>query len=195
MFSIRLLFLYSFISLLLCGCGQNKPVLVGEMVARFSEEPLIDADLAIDSNFSLLLDINNKLSFWDNNSLTMKRSWSAKCFSQVQYHAALSGNNNVIATAGKEVVSVLSSATGELIARWHIAGFAAEAQISQLLLDYSGTLIFIGLTEGSVIVVDLAKNQKSLFKLHDGTVNILRMSENGDTMFSSAFDGVLNNGK
>jgi len=161
------------------------------MVVRFSDEPLIAADLSVDGSFSLLLDINQKLSFWDNNSLKIRRSWSSEDFSQVQYHAVLSGNNNVIATAGKKTVSILSSSTGELLARWEISGFETEAQVSQLLLDYTGEKVFIGLTEGSVIIVNLAENKRSLFKLHDGTVNILRMSKPGDTIFSSAFDGVV----
>jgi len=179
------------ICLLSTGCSDPRATLTGQVIKRYSDVPVIDADLSINGDISAIMDINQKLAIWNNETQQLVNAWSAKHFNQVQYHVVLSGDNQVVATAGKNWLSLFSTSTGEKLASWQVSGFDPEATISQLLLDDSGNKIFIGLTEGSVVVVDLAKSQRSQFQLHDGVINKLLLADRGEAVLSGSFDGMV----
>jgi len=188
------LFLLSTLIIFLFFTGRSDPLvaLTGQVIKRYSDVPVIDADLSINGDISAIMDINQKLAIWNNKTLQLVNVWSAKHFNQVQYHVVLSGDNQVVATAGKNWLSLFSTSTGEKLYSWQVSGFDPAATISQLLLDGSGNKIFIGLTEGSIVVVDLTKSLRSQFQLHDGVINKLLLAEKGEAVFSTSFDGMAN---
>jgi WD40 repeat protein len=175
--------------LLFSACSENSSAaLSSSSYSQFSTIALVDADLSTDGKLSALLDVEQNLSIWHNNTQELVKKWSPSVFKQPQYHVVLSNNNEVIATASKFYVSVFTVKTGEKIASWKIKGFDENAQITSVLLNNVGDKVFIGLNEGSIIVADLNHDSRSVFQVHSTTVNHLQLLNNGETMLSGSFD-------
>lgn len=151
---------------------------------------LVSADISNDASRVAFLS-DKELSLWNRISQKQLNAWTMNYFPEVQYHVTLSGNNNVIASAGKKYLTVFDITTNKTIAQWHIDGFSEHAQISFIQLSEKGDKIAIGLNEGSVVWVDFKANKRSLFNVHTGAVKFLEISKNANFLLSASLDGSI----
>ncbi|PAJ75336.1 hypothetical protein CJF42_05690 [Pseudoalteromonas sp. NBT06-2] len=184
---LRLNILISLIFIL--GCNDELKEIKASSFHKFIEVAVVDADLSDDAKISALLDINQKITIWENTSHQKIVDYQSSNFKELQYHIVLSGDKKVIASAGKKYITIFSIETGKVITSWPVKGFSEDIQITQVLLNYSGDNIYIGLNEGSIVNVDLKYNKRSLHKIHNSSVTKLTLHKNGQSIFSVGNDG------
>lgn len=173
---------------LIAGC--EKPIkLLASSYHQFTESAVIDADISENGKFSLILEANNQVSLWDNDTFSLVKTWQSSEFSKQQYNAVLSSNNQWVAVSGKYSITLLSVNDSHSKINWNIRGFSEDAQISKVVLNSIGNKVIIGLTEGSIIVGDIANELRSQFNLHDGPVTQLKFSDNEQSLVSASLDG------
>ncbi|MDT0604909.1 WD40 repeat domain-containing protein [Thalassotalea castellviae] len=176
------------LSVLLLGCEKPNLLLANEH-HQLTQAALIDGDLSNDGQYSVILDIKNNLSLWQNSNYTLIKQWPSSLFPQQQYYVVLSNNQQWLAVAGKHSVTLLSVNSKHKPLTWEVNGFDRDAEISQILINSIGNKVIIGLTEGSVVVVDITNGLRSQFALHDGPVNHLIFSDNEQKLVSASLDG------
>ncbi|MDG1751328.1 MAG: WD40 repeat domain-containing protein [Thalassotalea sp.] len=187
----RSLLLVVIISYLIIGC--EKPVtLISSNHHQFTENAVIDADISDDGKYSLILEVNNSVSLWDNTTYSLINEWEGSEFTQQQYKVVLSKDNQWIAVSGKHFVTLFSVNGTHKKLSWKVNGFSKDAQISQVMLNSIGNKVIIGLTEGSVIVADITSETRSQFNLHEGPVTQLKFSDNEQRLISASLDGQVN---
>jgi len=173
----------------IAACSEVKPTLIASSSVNLSDTALVSADLGDDGTLSVMLDVNHRLSVWNNTNKTLLREWQASDFVEKPYYVSLANNKQRIAVAGKHHIAILSVDSGVVIASWRVRGFDEHAKVSQILLSHLGDKVFIGLNEGSIVVVDIKREQRSLFNVHDTTVNQLILTNNQQSILSASFDG------
>ncbi len=179
------------LSLVCTGC--NKPITnqAPESIHRYVDDNLIDAAISNDAKLAVTLSRTRELSVWDNSSKTLLHQWQAQDFSEPSYRVSLSDNKHYLATAGKRQVSIFDLTTGQLALSWLTQGFDTDASISSLFLSKSGKQVLIGMSEGSVISIDMTSNLISMFQLHDGPVSHVEFIAYNEKILSAANDGHL----
>jgi WD40 repeat protein len=190
-FSKKLLLVVIIFNCLIIGC--EKPVkLIASDHHQFTQNAVIDADISDDGKYSLLLEVSNRVSLWDNTTYSLINVWEASEFVQQQYKAVLSIDNQWISVSGKNFITLLSvkGTYGKL--SWKVNGFSGDAQISHVILNSNGNKVVIGLTEGSVIIADINNEIRSQFNLHEGPVTQLKFSDNEQQLVSASLDGQVN---
>ena len=175
---------------MLMGCGGDIEIIKTGEFYQYPVAMVLDAELSDDAAVVAILAVDD-LSYWRTTDYQQLSEWQSNTFSERQYYLSLAANKKVIATAGKTTVNLLNTSTNELIDNWQVKGFSEDAKITSLRLNHSGNKVYIGLNEGSIISVDLVNNTRSLFKLHDGAVTKLLLSEDGKEMLSSGRDGLI----
>ena len=171
------------------ACNKVEPTLVASEYVNLSDTALVSADLGDDGTLSAMLDVNHRLSVWNNINKSLIREWQASDFVEKPYYVSLANNKQRIAVAGKHHIAILSVESGDVIASWRVRGFDEHAKVSQILLSHLGDKVFIGLNEGSIAVVDIKREQRSLFNVHNTTVNQLILTNNQQSILSASFDG------
>lgn len=176
---------------LIVGC--EKPTkLIAASYHQFIELAIIDADISENGKYSLLLDVNNSVKLFNNGNFSLIKQWNNEAFTQQQYIVALSKNNQWVVAAGKHSITFLPVKDSQNKITWQVNGFSKDAQISKILLNSMGNKVIIGLTEGSVIVVDITNKLRSQFLLHEGPVTQLKFSDNEQNLISASLDGQVN---
>lgn len=180
------------IIILLCcaiiGCEKpNK--LTAYHHHQITELAVIDADISDDGKYSLILELTNQVLLWDNTNFSLVKQWQSDEFSQQQYNVNFSKNKQWIAVSGKYSITLFSVKGTHNKLTWKVNGFSKDAQISDVIVNSIGNKVVIGLTEGSVIVVDIANGLRSQFNLHDGPVTQLKFSDNEQKLISASLDG------
>jgi WD40 repeat protein len=173
---------------LITGC-EKPTTLLSSSHHQFLQSAVIDADISEDGKYSLILDVNNIISLWDNDNFSLIKQWESTEFSEQQYHVLFSRNNQWLAVAGKNHITLLSVKGSHKKISWKVNGFFPDAQISQVMLTSTAKKVIIGLTEGSVIVADIANETRSQFNLHEGPVTQLAFSDNEKNLVSASLDG------
>jgi len=176
---------------LLLACNNELKEIKAKSFHKFVEVGVVDADLSEDGQLSALLDINQNISIFNNTNKQKVIEYPSSLFKELQYHIVFSGDKAIIASAGKKYITLFSVKTGEVIAAWQVKGFSKDIQVTQILLNYSGDSVYIGLNEGSIVNVDLKYNKRSLHKIHNSSVTKLVMHKNGQSIFSAANDGTV----
>ena len=183
--------LLTLLCLSLIACSDELKEFKAQSFHKFVEVGVVDADLSKDAKITALLDINQNISIWDNQSHSQLVTFSNTFFNELQYHISLSDNQKYIASAGKKYITIFSIETEKVVASWPVKGFGEDIQITQILLNHAGNKIFIGLNEGSIISVDLKYNKRSIHKIHNTSVTKLMMHHNGQSIFSIGNDGIV----
>ncbi|AQS37968.1 WD-40 repeat-containing protein [Shewanella psychrophila] len=179
------------LSLCLTSMGCSKPIAkqVPDSIHRYVNDNLIDAELSRDAKLAVTLSRTRELSVWSNASKALLHRWQAQDFGEATYLVSLSGNNQYLATAGKHLISIFDLHSGQLEVSWLAQGFDTDASISSLYLSQSGKRVIIGMSEGSVLTVNLQSKQLSMFKLHDGPVGHAEFNSYDERILSAAHDG------
>jgi WD40 repeat protein len=176
----------------LVACNQASTIPIhAKITHKYTQQGLVDAALTKDAEHAVTLTVDRVLSVWDNQTKTLIRQWREFDMSENLYRAAISENKEIVAVAGKKSLSVLNVETGQPRVSWRPAGFNEDASISYLLLDYSGNNVWLGLTDGSIIVVDLLNNKQSMFAQHSGPISAIKLSDNMEYVWSSSTDGSI----
>ena len=173
--------------LLACEPSNSKQQAISRF--QYSERPMVDATLSADGSRALMLSIDGLLSLWDNQSHTLIRVWRDFDLNENVYYAALSRNKQLAAVAGKTHISILNVSSGETLLSWQAKGFDKDATITVLKLGHTDKDVWIGMSDGSIISVDLQNNQQSIFAHHQGPVADINISDNQQHILSSSTDG------
>ncbi|QFU25182.1 WD40 repeat domain-containing protein [Shewanella sp. YLB-09] len=175
----------------MASLGCNKPIAeqVPDSIHRYVDDNLIDAELSRNAKLAVTLSRTRELSVWDNTSKALLHQWQAEDFDKPIYQVSLSANNKYLAVTGKHQVSIFDLNSGRLELSWLAQGFDTDASISSLYLNQSGKRILLGMSEGSVITIDLESNQLSMFQLHDGPVSHVEFISYDERILSAAHDG------
>ena len=152
------------VSFIFSGCDKPS-ALIAKKHHQLIQSALIDGHLSKNGKYSVILDVKNNVSLWNNISYQLIKQWPSATFSQQQYYVVLSNNQQWLFVAGKHSVTLLSVNGDPNPLTWQVNGFDSDAQISQILINSIGTKVIIGLTEGSVIVVDITNGLRSQFAL------------------------------
>jgi len=181
--------LIALLCLSLIACSTELKEFKALSFHKFLEVGVVDADISKDAKITALLDVNQNISIWDNQSHSRLVTFSNTFFNELQYHISLSENQKYIASAGKKYITIFSIETEKVIAAWPVKGFGEDIQITQILLNYAGNNVYIGLNEGSIISVDLKYNKRSIHQIHHSSVTKLALHDNGQSIFSIGNDG------
>ncbi|WP_394229912.1 WD40 repeat domain-containing protein [Shewanella colwelliana] len=174
------------LSMLACSqAPTQQPLSTQRLVA----ESIIDGQLASDSTLAVTLGRSRTLSLWALPSHKLMHQWNDQDFSTPLYLTALSGNNRLLLTAGKQQLTLFDVNSGDLLLTWQAQGFDSSATISCIALNQTGSIVLIGMNEGSVIVVNRNSQTLSMFKLHDAEVNHLEFTAQSDQVLSAGNDG------
>lgn len=173
----------------LLACEPSNSMQEPVSTYHYSKRPLIDAALTTDGSLALILSIDGVLSLWDNQANTLIREWRDFDINENVYYAALSRNKQLAAVAGKTQVSILNVSNGKIMLSWQPQGFDKDATITVLKLGHSDKDVWLGLSDGSIISVDLQNNKQSMFARHQGAVADIKISDNQQTILSSSTDG------
>jgi len=149
----------------------------------------LSADISKDATRLVILDINTEILVWDIDNQTFLRRWQTDVFDEKSIRVAMSENKQVIASSGKHFLQLFFVETGRHIESRRVEGFIDDTQITQLILNYQGNKVFIGLNDGSIVVIDIKNKLKSLFQIHTTTVNKLLLLNNEQDVLSGAYDG------
>ncbi|MFT5312640.1 MAG: WD40 repeat protein [Paraglaciecola sp.] len=156
---------------------------------QYSKRPLVDAVLSADGAQALSLSIDGVLSLWDNQSHSLIREWRDFDINETVYYAALSRNKQWAAVAGINYVSFLNVSKGEDLLNWQPRGLDNGVTITVLTLGLSNKDVWLGLSDGSIIHIDLPNKQQSMFTHHKGPIADIKISDNQQTILSSSTDG------
>ncbi|MDP5148030.1 WD40 repeat domain-containing protein [Shewanella sp. ULN5] len=174
---------------MLFGCNQiedsKKPIEIHRLV----KENLVDAVLSTDASIAVTLGQSRTLSVWDITTRTLLHQWTGDDFDEVNYQLALSGNKQYLITAGKNNISILNLVTGKLDLRWMAQGFNPDASVTSLFLSQTGGTIIVGMSDGSITVIQRSSMTMSLFKQHSAAVNHVELSEVEQQVLSTGLDG------
>jgi WD40 repeat protein len=173
----------------LLACEPSKAMQQPLSRYQYSEQALVDAAITPDGTQALILSIDGILSLWDNQTNTLIKEWRDFDINENVYHAALSRNKQLVAVAGKTQISILNVTKGETFPSWQPRGFDKDATITVLKLGHSHKNVWIGMSDGSVISVDLENNKQSMFAHHRGPVADIKISDNQQHILSSSTDG------
>ena len=175
----------------LLACEPENSIPQAKSSHQYSERPLVAAALSSDASQALMLSIDGVLSLWDTHSRTLLRQWHQPAFdiNENVYYAALSANQQFVAVAGRTRVSVLSVNKGDTLVSWQPKGFDTDATITVLELGHSNENVWLGMSDGSIITVDLLNNKQSMFAHHQGPVADIQISDNQQKILSSSTDG------
>ncbi|MDO6447472.1 WD40 repeat domain-containing protein [Colwellia sp. 1_MG-2023] len=176
------------LSFLFIGC-EKPDVLRAHGQHQLTSSALVDADISSDGKYSVILDVKNTVSLWQNSTYSHIKQWPSTMFTHQQYYVMLANNHQWLVVAGKHSVTLISVNGNLKPLTWRVKGFDPDAEISQILINSMGTKVIIGLTEGSIVVVDISNSLKSQFALHDGPVNHLNFSDNEQKLVSASLDG------
>lgn len=174
---------------LLSACSQQKEDHQPSSIHRYVDDNLIDAALSNDASISVTLSRTRELSVWSNATKKLIHQWSESDFSEPVYLISLSSNKRYLVTAGKREITIFDLKTGFVETSWLTEGFDPDASISSVFLNQNGKHMLIGMTEGSVISINLASNQLSMFQQHDGPVSHIEFIAYGERVLSAAHDG------
>lgn len=181
-----------FISVLLgvlISCTPRDTSLKADWFLDTSDVPLLAADISRDTTTVASLNTNQVISLWQLKDKQLISQMSLDTSVESNSKISLSDNHQRVAVAGKHYISLLSTKSGDIIQRWRVNGFDAQAQITAIKLNYLGDKVYIGLNEGSVIIVDIANQLRSIFSIHTTTVNQLVLSDNQHVIYSGSYDG------
>ena len=182
-------FIWASTASLISACSEQQITRAPDSIHRYTEVRLVDAQLAQDASVSALLTRGQEISVWDNQSKALINHWDSTDLFEPSYMLALSGNKQLLATAGKQQVTLFNIATGKLHANWSVAGFKENATIASLSLNQTGSAVLIGLTEGTIINANLSNDTLSMFHLHSGPVTNVSFAALGQQILSSSHDG------
>ena len=174
---------------LLTACSEPVASLKSESLHRYSQVRLIAAQLSNDASVSVLLTRDQRISVWDNRKKEQLNSWTEYDLIEPSYLVALSGDNRLLGTAGKQQVTLFDIATGKLTVTWQISGFKSGASITSLSLNHTGSRVLIGLNEGTIIDADLSSDTISMFHLHSGPVTSVHYAAHNEQILSASHDG------
>ena len=175
--------------LILSACNDAAQTKTPEQIHRLVEDTLIDGVLSKDARLAVTLTRTRTVAVWDIETNNPIYRWPAEQFSAPAYLVAFSGNNHYLAIAGKREISLFDLSDGQLTMRWQVNGFDPDASISSMSLNQSGKQVAIGMNEGSIIIVNLASQQLSMFKQHDTEVSHLEFSQFNEHILSAGYDG------
>ena len=178
-------------SILLISCMNETPIIKATKAHKYPVSQLISANISDDGSVVALLS-DKRLSVWNLATLQLQNEWPITYFIESQYYISLSKNKRVVASAGKNQVTIIDLYSGKTIASWKVKGFSEHAQISMIKLVDNAKQLFIGLNEGSIIWINLGSNKRSIVKVHEGAVKFLEYSKNGNFLLSGGLDGKVN---
>jgi WD40 repeat protein len=156
---------------------------------QYGERPLMDAHLSEDASQAITLSIDGVLSIWDNQTHSIIREWHSFDIKENLYLAVLSRNKQLAAVAGKTQISILDVGSGKTLISWRPQGFDKDASITVIALGNSEKNVWLGLSDGTIISVDLKSNKQSMFAHHKGPIADIRLTEDQQHILSSSTDG------
>lgn len=184
-----MLFIWLTTASFITACSEQQITQAPESMHRYTDVRLVAAQLSLDASLSALLTRGQEISVWENQNKTLINRWSSTDLFEPSYMLALSGNKQILATAGKQQVTLFNIVTGKLHANWSVAGFKENATIASLSLNKTGSAVLIGLTEGTIINANLSNDTLSMFHLHSGPVTNVSFAALGEQVLSSSHDG------
>jgi len=174
---------------MLIGCHQIVDSKKPDEIHRLAEESLVDGVLSADASIAVTLGRSRTLSVWDIANQTLLHQWIGDDFEQANYHLALSENKQHLITAGKNNITIFNLVTGKLDLRWTAQGFNPDASVTSLFLSQTGGTIIVGMSDGSITVIQRSSMTMSLFKQHSAAVNHVELSDAEQQVLSSGLDG------
>ncbi|UJF23311.1 WD40 repeat domain-containing protein [Shewanella sp. OMA3-2] len=171
------------------GCNQIALNKSPDSIQRLVQESLVDGVLSADTSIAVTLGRSRTLSVWDIATSKLLHQWSDDDFEQANYLLALSGNKQYLLAAGKISISMFNLETGKLVIRWPAQGFNPDASITSLFLSQTGSTILVGMSDGSITVIQQSSMTMSRFKQHSAAVNHIELSNFEQQVLSTGLDG------
>lgn len=168
---------------------QEVELILPDSTVALTNIPLLSAVLSPQATYVSMLAVDHSISIIHRNEQRLVKFWEPETCEEPPYLLSTSENMNTVVAAGKYNVCVLSVTSGEVLASWKIEGNSEDAQITAIKLNAIGNRIFIGLNEGSIIMVDINHNKRSFFQMHSSSVKHILLSNNDQVVTSAGFGG------
>lgn len=185
---VYVLFLITTLSFLQ-SCKKPPAELTATLRHQYTETPIIASLLTSDSRHAIILDAKQQLTIWDNDSLNVIRQWSPESLPENSQYLAYSASKERLLVASDKIISVWNYLTGTLVGTLDLTPHLGDAEIESLLFTNNTSKFVIGTSSGSIIFADIGNNTFRQNQAHSGEVRLLRLSKNGQTLYSGGNDG------
>ncbi len=168
---------------------QEPETVSSDASVALTNIPLLSGEFSPKATYVAMLAIDHSISVIHRREQRLVKLWEPGVCKEPLYLLSLSENMKTIVAAGKYYVCVMSVTTGDVLASWKINGSSEDAQITAVKLNTNGNKVFIGLNEGSIIMVDIKENKRSFYPKHSSSVRHILLSNNDQFVTSGGFDG------
>lgn len=175
---------------LLSACSEVTPLIEKGSATQLTNELLVDAYLADDGSQSVTLS-PSALRVFNNQNAKQQFFYDLQELKEPQRFVTQSGDKSILASAGHQTVHLFSAKAGQKQLSWRAKGTVENAKICAIKLNFSGSKILLGFTDGSVSVTDLSKKNQILYKPHQSDVMHLTFTPHEQSIVTASNDGQI----
>ena len=173
----------------LISCVDSPQEIKASKVDKLPNQLILDAKFSADGKTLALLEPKS-LMVWQTEPLEKIEQWYFGKNAAPQRYVTISENGKVFASASEKSISILTLENKKTLS-YQVNGFSQYAKISTIKLSPLANKLFIGLTEGSLVIFDLHNNTKQRFQVHDAAIAFIEPQNSGQLVFTASHDGTI----
>ncbi|MBU2881142.1 WD40 repeat domain-containing protein [Psychrosphaera sp. B3R10] len=182
--------LLTLVCYVLVACGGTEPLKeIGEPY-QLTELPLLRAQFTAHGETAVTLS-QIDVTLWNikNEQPIFSHLFSPE--NEEQFFVALAKNQQVLATAGKQTVTLFDVKKNQLSLAWKVYGTVEHAAISTLAVNSHGDKVVVGLSDGSISVTDVKSKTRLLYQPHLSEIQFLFFNQLENKLITAGVDGRL----
>ncbi|KAF7764457.1 hypothetical protein PCIT_b0462 [Pseudoalteromonas citrea] len=179
-----------FATLLLFSCTEPKKIEPSERYV-LSDRLLLDGKISKDGSWALLLTERSDVLLLDIRSENELLTLDSTVLPHSVREILLSKVHGIVLVAGNNTLQVWDIERAALLGQIGVNGFDDLARVSVLALSDSGNVVAIGMTDGSLNILNLAEEKVHQTVLHQSNIAYLNFIDDDTAVVSASHDGHL----